>query len=232
MNLNISHIRALCFDVDGTLSDTDDQFVRTLADRLQPVRFAFRGHDPLPFARQFVMMTETPANFIYGLPDRLNIDGVFHAIGNGLYQLGIGKSTKPFLAVPGMEDALRTLSRRFVMCVVSARDQRSTQRFLEQFNIAPLFQCVATAHTCRHTKPFPDPILWASRQMRVRPDECLMIGDTTVDICAGKAAGAQTVGVLSGFGELTELQNCQANLILPSVAELPNVLNPNTDPIV
>jgi N-acetyl-D-muramate 6-phosphate phosphatase len=224
MSLELSRIRALCFDVDGTLSDTDDQFVRKLTGWLQPARFAFRERDPLSFARRFVMMTETPANFVFGLPDRLNIDGFFHHLGNGLYRLGLGKATHPFLAVPGMADALDSLRHRFVLCVVSARDQRSTQQFLDQFGIAPFFHCIATAHTCRHTKPFPDPILWAAQQMGVQPTQCLMIGDTTVDIRAGKAAGAQTVGVLSGFGELAELQKLQTDLILPSVAELPDAL--------
>ena len=36
--------------------------------------------------------------------------------------------------------------------------------------------------------------------MGVAPRDCLMIGDTTIDIRTGRAAGAQTVGVLCGFG--------------------------------
>ena len=47
-----------------------------------------------------------------------------------------------------------------------------------------------------------------------------MIGDTTVDIRAGKAAGAQTVGVLCGFGEEGELRRVGADLILPSTADV------------
>jgi phosphoglycolate phosphatase len=41
-----------------------------------------------------------------------------------------------------------------------------------------------------------------------------MIGDTTVDILAGRSAGAQTVGVLCGFGEEPELRRLGADLIL------------------
>jgi phosphoglycolate phosphatase-like HAD superfamily hydrolase len=52
--------------------------------------------------------------------------------------------------------------------------------------------------------------------MGVFPAQCLMIGDTTVDIRAGKAAGAQTVGVLCGFGEEAELRRWGADLILPT----------------
>jgi phosphoglycolate phosphatase len=47
-----------------------------------------------------------------------------------------------------------------------------------------------------------------------------MIGDTTVDIRAGKAAGAQAIGVLCGFGEEDELLQLGADLILKSTSDL------------
>lgn len=51
-----------------------------------------------------------------------------------------------------------------------------------------------------------------------------MIGDTTVDMAAGKAAGAQTIGVLSGFGEEAELLASGADRILASVVEILEIL--------
>jgi phosphoglycolate phosphatase len=51
-----------------------------------------------------------------------------------------------------------------------------------------------------------------------------MVGDTTVDIRAGIAAKAQTVGVLCGFGEREELLRAGAHLILESPASLAGVL--------
>ena len=56
--------------------------------------------------------------------------------------------------------------------------------------------------------------MWAAQQMQVKPEECLMVGDTTVDIRAGKSAGAQTVGVLCGFGTERELRRAGADLNL------------------
>jgi len=52
-----------------------------------------------------------------------------------------------------------------------------------------------------------------------------MIGDTTVDIHAGKSAGAQTVGVLCGFGEEKELKEMGADLILSNTHQVVDVLN-------
>lgn len=224
MPLDVSRIRAICFDVDGTLSNTDDQFVQRLAGWLGPLRFAFPDRDVLPFARWAVMRTETPGQLVFGLPDRLHLDGLLGRMGDWVYQRGLGSEHKPFLLIDGVADVLHSLEGRFPMAVVSARGARSTRFFLQQFNLEGYFNPVVTGLTCRHTKPFPDPILYAAQQMGVAPEECLMVGDTTVDMRAAKAAGAQTVGVLCGFGESGELQQAGADVILPSTADLLSVM--------
>jgi phosphoglycolate phosphatase len=54
-----------------------------------------------------------------------------------------------------------------------------------------------------------------------------MIGDTTVDILAGNRAGAQTVGVLCGFGTEDELRKAGADLIVRDLEELYRELLPD-----
>ena len=51
-----------------------------------------------------------------------------------------------------------------------------------------------------------------------------MIGDTTVDMRAGKSAGTQTVGVLCGFGEEPELKKMGADVILEDTTKLLDIL--------
>ncbi len=230
MPLDLSRIKALCFDIDGTLNDTDDQFVLKLSRWLQPVRFIFPKQDPKPFSRRLVMMTETPATYLYGLPDRLGVDDKLAVVGDFIYRLGLGKNSASFSMVGGAYATLVKLKPHYPMSIVSARGDRIVTRFIEQFRLDAFFVCAASAQTCRHTKPYPDPILWAAGKMSLSPAECLMIGDTVVDIQAGKAAGAQTIGLLCGFGEEAELRKAGADEILTSVADLPAVLIQNSDP--
>ena len=225
MALDIARIRALCFDVDGTLRDTDDQFVLKICRWLKPVGFVFPNRDPRPLARKFVMASETPANILFGLPDRLGVDSQLARISDFLYRLGLGKHPEPFLLVPNVVEMLQQLRPHFPMSIVSARSARTTGIFLKQYDLEGYFNQVATAFTCRHTKPYPDPIQWAAAQMGFPPQACLMIGDTTVDIRAGKAAGAQTVGVLCGFGTENELRAAGADLILETTSELVQVFS-------
>jgi len=220
MPLDLTRIHALCFDIDGTLSDTDDQFVRKLARRLSLVKFLFPHQDPLPFARRLVMATETPGNLFFGLTDRLGLDGPLARLGDFFYRLGLSGEPQPFVLIPGIRRMLNMLYPRYPLSIITARSERTIKVFLNQFELSRCFSCVAHAQTSRWGKPHPGPVLWAAAQMGVPAENCLMVGDTTLDIRAGKAAGAQTVGVLCGFGEEGELRRAGADLILPSTANL------------
>ena len=228
MTIDPSRVRALCFDIDGTLSDTDDAWVYGLSRMLLMGKWIFPNQDPGPFSRWVVMGIESPANFVYGIPDRLHFDTPLEqlngTVSNTLSRIGWGVRPPTFWLIPQVRQALEALAQHYPMSVVSARNAKDTLAFLKQHDLLPFFHSIATSLTCRYTKPYPDPLLWAAKQMVVAPEACLMIGDTTVDIRAGKAAGAQTVGVLSGFGSERELCKAGADLIIESSARLPEVL--------
>lgn len=169
------------------------------------------------------MWLESPGSALLELADRLGLDGEMIAVVNWMYRhrLRQRRSLPVIAGVPGLLAALRG---HYPLAVVSARDENSTMTFLSQAGLAQYFSVVVTALSAARTKPYPDPILFAADKLGVPAGSCLMIGDTTVDIRAGRAAGAQTVGVLCGFGEEAELRRQGADLILPSTEDLGNAL--------
>ncbi len=220
MPITPQKVRALCFDVDGTLSDTDDLYAQKVS-RFLP-RFLFKNPDHT--ARRLVMWIESPGNALLGFADTVGLDDEMVAVINWLYRHR-KHSDKKFLLVPGVDEMLKQLHGRYPMSVVSARDERGTLAFLEQYDLVRYFDVVVTGLSAEHTKPYPDPVLLAAKKMNVSPENCLMIGDTTVDIRAGKSAGAQTVGVLCGFGEEPELRRLGADEVLEDTTKLLDLLN-------
>ena len=220
--IDVSRIRGLLFDVDGTLSDTDDYMVQQLSGFLQPISWLFKDRDLRNFSRGLVMFSETPGNFLYSLADRLGLDTVIAGVYNWLAQKRPPQPIEEdeYHMIPGIKEMLAVLAGRYSMAVVSARDAHTTQRFLEYFDLLPFFDSIVTSQTCRHTKPFPDPVLYAAEKLGLPADACLMIGDTIVDVRSGKAAGTQTLAVLCGFGTLRELRRAGADLILSSTPDL------------
>ena len=220
MSIDLSRVRALCFDVDGTLSDTDDLYAQRVARFLPPFLFRDRDHT----ARRFVMWIESPGNALMGLPDRFGLDDELAALVNWLSRHR-RRAWKKYQLVPGVDALLARLHGQFPLAVVSARDERATLAFLDHFDLTRHFDVIATALTADHTKPYPDPIIYAAQKLNVAPGSCLMIGDTTVDMRAGKSAGAQTIGVLCGFGEEAELRRACADMILKSTTEVGDIVS-------
>jgi HAD superfamily hydrolase (TIGR01509 family) len=220
MGLNRAGIQAVCFDVDGTLSDTDDVWNDQLGHALRPLARLVRGIDTHHIARRLILAAENPGNLAYTLLDRLGFDDEVGRLFNYIARRGSRKKKRSFRLIPGVDKLLPALAGRYPLAVISARGEPTTLTFLEQFNLRQYFVSVATALTCEHTKPFPDPLLWTAARLGVPPSACLMVGDTTVDIRMARAAGAQSVGVLCGFGEQGELRRAGADEIVEGTAEL------------
>ncbi len=166
---------------------------------------------------------EAPGNALLATTDAVGLDGPMMAILSWISRHRVRPSAAPPV-VPGVPNMLRDLHGRYPMAVVSSRDEAGTLGFLHQRGLDQYFPVVVTAMSTRRTKPYPDPVRLAARQMNIDPEHCLMIGDTTIDIRSGRSAGTQTVGVLCGFGEEVELRRQGADLILATTADLGTLL--------
>lgn len=240
MALDLNRIRALCFDVDGTIADTDDHIVAQLAALLDRAPLV-SGRRAERLARQVVMGAETPVHGAYALLDRLGLDVPVSRLRARLKAArsrgddpAHTRNIEALDEVPhdmmaGVQEMLRTLAGRYPMCTISTGGAPRVERFLEHYGVRGIFTAVVGAQTTRRMKPHPEPLLYAAEAMRVAAHECLMIGDTTIDIRTGRSAGAQTVGVLCGFGTEGELRRTGAGLILPTTSDLLGVLMPAED---
>lgn len=219
MSIQIERVKAILFDIDGVLSDSDDCMVQKVERFLKPFYFFSTIEKRHSAARWLVMAMESPGNFLYNLADRFELDSLFVRLINK-YSKKKKHQIKKYWIIPGVQDLLADFIDKFVMGVVSARDENGTMAFIRQFELEKFFNVVVTSQTCRYTKPFPDPLLFAAETLGLQPQSCLMVGDTTVDIKAAKLAGMQAVGVLCGFGRRGELERAGADLILDSTADL------------
>lgn len=75
-------------------------------------------------------------------------------------------------------------------------------------------------HSFETRKPDPGPLLAISKKFNIEPSKVLMIGDTDVDITAGKRAGTQTCRVLYGYGKVSENSNLNADYTVSDPLEL------------
>ena len=81
-------------------------------------------------------------------------------------------------------------------------------------------EAVVTTDDVRYKKPAAEPLILGSKILGIPPENCVYVGDTRVDIRAGKAASMGTVGVLTGFDDYGALKKEKPDSILDSIAQL------------
>lgn len=217
-------LEAIFFDLDGTLIDTDDQAVASLARRFGPL-LRLWGGDPVRSARRLVMWAETPGNALVTFFDWLGLDDNLFRLGDTLRSWRGLHPRSHLPLVPGVVEMLQAVKPHYRLGIVTTRGRRDARAFLEQHRLHGTFEVVVTRETTFRLKPHPTPLLHAARALNLPPARCLMVGDTTADVLAGVRAGAWTAATLDGFGEQPELERAGAHLVLDHTAQLPQALD-------
>ena len=108
--------------------------------------------------------------------------------------------------------------------IVTNKPIHFTQTILTGLGLASHFKAVIGGDSAPARKPSPLPLLEAARRCEIRPENCLMIGDTRIDILAGQAAGMKTCGYVGGFRGKDELVQAGASFLIEKFGELPELL--------
>jgi len=133
------------------------------------------------------------------------------------------EDTKPF---PNAEDTLRRLSSKAKLALTTRRSLPAVDvlRILEKFGLARYFQKIVTSLDTENPKPDPEALVKCLKHLGIKACDCITVGDSVVDIRAGKNAGIRTVAVLSGIFGREELEREKPDLILKNISELPHFL--------
>jgi len=210
--------KGILLDLDGTIVDSREAY-------LEAVKTAFKT-----MGQRIVdakIATEIPKRLEQNLPIKdllkgINVQKFLDVYLNTYYQ-NTPTKTKP---VPKISDTLEKLSKKAKLALTTMRyvPKENVVKELEKFGLAKYFQYIITALDTHDSKPSPEALIKCAKQFDIQMCECAVVGDSIVDIKAGKNAGAKTVAVLSGIFSREELENEKPDLILESVNKLPDFL--------
>jgi 2-phosphoglycolate phosphatase len=177
--------RAVIFDLDGTLADTFALIVsswnaavsgpmgRTYAPEEVIARFGLPEHGMI-------------RRELDGHPGADEADDVFHRH----YEAEHGMVS----AFPGVDAMLRAIRAAGIpMGVMTGKGRRTLDITLEKLGWTDLFGSTVTGDDVTNQKPAPDGIRKVADELGVPASGCLYVGDSPVDIQAGKAAGMTSV---------------------------------------
>jgi pyrophosphatase PpaX len=206
--------KCILLDLDGTILDSRDAY-------LEAARTAFET-----MGRKNVD-SKTAMEFPKRLEQDLPIDDLLAGLDRKKFlevylkefYKATADKTKPF---PNVEDTLRRLSAKAELALTTRRSLPAKEVFqvLEGLSLAKYFRKVITSLDTQNPKPDPEALMKCLKYLKRNAGDCIVVGDSVVDIRAGKNAGIRTVAVLSGIFERKELEREKPDLILKNISEL------------
>lgn len=203
-------LRAVIFDLDGTLLDTLEDIADAMNDALREL--AMRGH-ALPAYRRFVGDgAQMLAARVVARPvaDPLTIQTVYQR-----YLEAYGRrwhlKSRPYAGIDRLLDGCEAAG--LGLAVLSNKADHFTRQVVERFLPRWSWLAVRGQRAGTPRKPAPDGALALADQMGVSPAECLFLGDSDVDVLCARSAGMWALGALWGFRPRAELEAAGAHAL-------------------
>ena len=215
MAANFHPVRALIFDLDGTLIDSKRDLIHSVNAMLLEM-----GREKLH--------EETISGYIgHGAPLLVS-----RALGGNAKEEELRRALQFFLAYyeehkldttsayPGVVEAMAELSRKQVpMAVLTNKPVRISVRILEALGLANHFRVIYGGNSFETKKPDPLGANTILSEFAATPNEAMVVGDSEVDVQTARNAGTIAVAVNYGFGVHDRTQH-PADIYLERISDL------------
>ena len=188
-------IKAVLFDMDGTLLDTAPDFIAVIqsmrADRGLPAVDEKTVRDVVSGGARAMVASAFEVDPLSDEFDPLRLDFLDRyqdhcAIHSPLFE--------------GMEELLADLERaRLTWGVVTNKPVRYAEPIMQALGLAKRSAVLVCPDHVTYSKPDPEPVLLACKQINIEPQAVIFVGDDRRDIESGRAAGTKTAAVRYGY---------------------------------
>lgn len=192
--MNLRALECVLFDLDGTLVDTAPDLIACLNHTLQ----AFGQPTVEPNALRPFISFGARAMLERSLDANSEQDvAVMLAYMLDRYQSNIAVHSRLF---DGMDKVLQQLEQVGLKWgVVTNKHERFSLPLMAALDLERRAACIVSGDSTPFSKPHPEPMFEACRQVGVAPDACIYLGDAAHDMIAGKQAGMQVIAALYGY---------------------------------
>lgn len=207
----------LLFDLDGTLIDTNDLIISSYEHVLtyyapdQYSRDDIISWIGVPLADNFSSISSNPSQVEQMIDTYQSHNLANHETLVREYD--------------GVYDTIKTLYERgFSLGIVTTKRKEAAVKGASMLGLLPFFSTFVTVDDVENPKPHPEPLQIAMTQLKARPEETIMIGDSQFDIMAGKNAGVRTAGVEWTIKGASFLKNYEPDWMLARMSDLLDIV--------
>ncbi|HOJ38030.1 MAG TPA: HAD family hydrolase [Ignavibacteriales bacterium] len=185
----------IVFDLDGTLMKSDATIYKTMLQTFEVLGIDYH----IPY--------EDFINFIgYHFKDifdyfNIEVNDIEHFI--NVYKQRYFNNLMYTELFPKVKETLDIIKNRNIKtAILTTKAQDQLEKIIEYFNMNKYFDLLVGRRPEMKIKPSPEPLLWIINNLKVNPENVLMVGDTELDIECGNKANTYTCYVDYGYGKL------------------------------
>ena len=138
------------------------------------------------------------------------------------HELEAAKNTS---LLPGVRETLKALRKmKLKLALFTINSEKSAKYILQRFKIAKFFDVLTPRNRVRYVKPNEEHLKVTLDALGVNPEEAIVVGDGSSDMKCSRELKVIAVGLPTGISSLKELINSGANYIITSITDLPMLI--------
>ncbi len=217
---------AVIFDLDGTLLDSVGVYFEIVRSALDRLGFPQVSMDVIREAAkdgEFEWERVLPKSADRNQPGLLaQIQSIVEEVYLPMFEM----EAKPFPGMKGVVNDLVAAGIKLGIVTSTPRENMDIKlKKLKQNGTLSHFEAIVTSSDVVRKKPAPDPMIECCRQLDVKLENSVYVGDSRSDIKSGRSAGMKTIAVLSGFDDLHALSKEFPDAVINSVAGLKAIID-------
>jgi phosphoglycolate phosphatase len=217
---NILKEQVILFDLDGTLIDSTEAILKSFDESFKDLGFPAQSH------KKIKSLIGHPLDHMY---EMLGVDreAVWDYV--DCYKTHYRRYSKNMTKLlPNAATSVKMANEIARVGIVTTKTARYSKELLEHMGIMDYFEVLIGREDVTNPKPHPEPIEKALNSLNATKSSTVwMIGDTCLDILSAKAAGVESIAVLSGYGEESELKKCSKILLFDTLEAIEFIKNSN-----
>lgn len=180
-------IKVILFDLDGTVANTNNLIFKSFRHVLETYKieniedktiYSFFG-EPLDYTLDRYKSFDTTENLVK----------CYRAYNEREHDLLIEE-------FPTVKETLDKMKEKgYKLAIVTSKNRKMATRSLKALDLYDYFDLLVTPEDTLKHKPDKEPCEFALKHFNVKPQESIMVGDSSYDLMSGKSAGCYTIGV-------------------------------------
>ena len=212
--------KLIMIDVDGTLVDSVPDLAYCIDEMMQKLGLQKWGETKV---RHWVgngvpkLVERALTGELEGRPIKEVFDTAY-PIFLDLYE---DNSAERSYLYDGVREGLDYLkSQRYQLGCVTNKSEQFTHPLLKALGIFNDFKIIISGDTLPKRKPDPMPLLYCAERFNLKPEECLMLGDSVSDVKAARAAGFDIICMSYGYNHGNDIADENPDLVIDSMSQL------------